>query len=89
MDAWIDLHHTVRRLLRELADDPRYGQQAVLHQSLGELDEMYRLFNRAIDTRDGDVLWILNALPRLYRHRAEPRYQRLLERIGLPEALRQ
>jgi eukaryotic-like serine/threonine-protein kinase len=78
----------VRQVLRELAGDPRLGQQAVLHQSLGELDAMYRLFNRAIDARDGDVLWILNALPRLYRHRGEPRYQQLLERIGLPEALR-
>jgi len=49
---------------------------------------MYRMFNRALDTRDADVLWILNAVPALYPIRGEPAYQQVLARLGLPEALR-
>jgi len=77
-----------RRVLDELADDPRHAQRAVVHLVLGERDEMYRMLNRAIDARDADVLWILNAQPLLHPLRAEPRYQQLLARLGLPEALR-
>jgi TolB-like protein len=76
----------VRRVLAELANDPRFAQRAVLHEALGELDEMYRLLIRAVDARDADALWILNAHPNLYPHRGEPRYQQLLARVGLPEA---
>jgi serine/threonine-protein kinase len=43
---------------------------------------------RAIETRDGDVLWVLPSIPYLYPLRHEPRYQALLERMGLPENLR-
>jgi serine/threonine-protein kinase len=79
----------IRRALRALGeDDPRYGQKAFLHFGLGEQDQMYQMFDRAIDTRDADVLWILNAVPALYPIRGEPAYQRLLARLGLPEALR-
>jgi serine/threonine-protein kinase len=76
----------IRRVLTELAADPRYAQRAVLHEALGERDEMYRLLNRAIETHDADVLWILNAHPVLYPIRSEPRYQQLLDRVGLPDA---
>ncbi|MDZ4675229.1 MAG: serine/threonine-protein kinase [Gemmatimonadota bacterium] len=80
---------TIRRALIQLgADDPRYGQKAFLHFALGEREQMYRMFNRALDTRDADVLWILNAVPALYPIRGEPAYQQVLARLGLPEALR-
>ena len=78
----------VRQILRTLGDDPRYAQRAMLHHLAGEPDAMYKMFNKAIDERDGDVLWILNALPRLHPRRGEPGFQQLLARIGLPEGLR-
>ncbi|MBA2291780.1 MAG: protein kinase [Gemmatimonadales bacterium] len=80
---------TIRRALIKLGtDDPRYGQKAFLHFALGEREQMYRMFNRALDTRDADVLWILNAVPALYPIRGEAEYQKILARLGLPEALR-
>ena len=74
----------VRRVLRALDRDPRYAQRAMLHHAVGERDSMYALLGRAIDARDADAFWVLNAMPYLYPLRREPRYQRLLERIGLP-----
>jgi hypothetical protein len=79
----------IRRALRALGeDDPRHGQKAFLHFALGDKDRMYQMFHRALDSRDADVLWILNAVPALYPIRSEPEYQRVLARLGLPEALR-
>ena len=42
------------------------------------------LLGRAIDARDPDAIWILNSYPVLHPLRKEPRYQQLLERMGLP-----
>jgi serine/threonine-protein kinase len=75
----------VRRVLRELEGDPRYAQQAVMSYLVGDTEATYALLERAIETRDGDVLWVLTSIPYLYPLHREPRYQRLLERIGLPE----
>jgi len=76
------------RVLRELSREHLSAQQALIYAALGELDSMYVLFERAIDARDTDALWFLNALPALRPMRHEPRYQALLERMGLPEELR-
>ena len=78
----------VRRVLRALDRDPRYAQRAMLHHAVGQRDSMYALFDRAIDARDPDALWILNAMPNRYTLRSEPRYQKLLARMGLPEERR-
>lgn len=67
---------------------PRLAQRALLLATLGDRDSMYVLFERAIDARDPDAIWILNAAPMLRPLRHEPRYQDLLERMGLPENLR-
>jgi TolB-like protein len=78
-----------RRVLRSLDRDPRLAQRALLLQAIGETDSMYTMFGRAIDARDSDAIWILNAVPWLRPLRREPRYQQLLQRMGLPEHLRQ
>jgi len=57
--------------------------------ALGERDSMYVMFERAIDAKDPDAIWFLNAIPSLRPMRQEPRYQRLLERMGLPKDWRQ
>ncbi|HEY6061610.1 MAG TPA: serine/threonine-protein kinase [Gemmatimonadales bacterium] len=80
---------SARRVLRSLDRDPRLAQRALLLFALGDRDSMYTLFERAIDARDPDAIWILNSAPMLRPLRHEPRYQRLLERMGLPENLRQ
>jgi hypothetical protein len=64
------------------------AQQALVHAALGDSDSMYVLFELAIDAREPDALWFLNAVPALFQLRPEPRYQALLERMGLPEELR-
>jgi hypothetical protein len=66
----------------------RLAQRALLFAALGERDSMYATFERAIDTRGFDTIWILNATPFLRPLRHEPRYQALLARMGLPEDLR-
>jgi len=50
---------------------------------------MYVMFERAIDAKDPDTIWFLNAIPSLRPMRHEPRYQRLLERMGMPKEWRQ
>jgi len=77
-----------RRVLRAMDRDPRVAQRALLLHALGDRDAMYALFERAIDARDPDAIWILNSVPMLRPLRHEPRYQALLERMGLPESLR-
>jgi len=77
-----------RRVLRAMAHEPRLAQRALLLQAVGERDAMYAMFQRAIDARDPDAIWILNATPMLRPLRHEPRYQALLARMGLPEDLR-
>ncbi len=74
----------VRRVLRELEGDPRYAQRAVMSYLAGETDATYALLERAIETRDGDVLWILRSIPYLYPLHPEERYQDLMRRVGLP-----
>jgi len=49
---------------------------------------MYSTFARVIDARDPNAIWFLNAAPALRPWRQEPRYQALLERMGLPEEWR-
>ena len=66
----------------------RLAQRAVVLAALGDRDSMYVLFERAIDVKDPDALWFLNAIPSLRPFRHEPRYQRLLERMGLPKEWR-
>jgi serine/threonine-protein kinase len=77
-----------RRVLRVMAHDLHPAQRALLLYAVGERDSMYTMFQRAIDARDPDAIWILNATPMLRPLRHEPRYQALLERMGLPEHLR-
>jgi len=77
-----------RRVLRSMSNDPRLAQRAILHYALGEVDSMYALLARAIDARDSDAMWVVNAYSPLRRLRAEPRYQQLLERMKLPREWR-
>ncbi len=79
---------TVRRMLRELDGDPRLAQRAGLLYMTGNKEAMYVMFDRAIAERDPDILQVANAMPFLYPVRKEPRYQRMLEQIGLPSELR-
>jgi TolB-like protein len=74
----------VRRVLGELEGDPRYAQRALLANLLGMPDSMYTLLDRAFETRDADMLQIINAMPYLYPRRGESRYQELLARVGMP-----
>jgi serine/threonine protein kinase len=77
-----------RRILRAMDNGQRLAQRAVVLAALGDRDSMYVLFERAIDAKDPDALWFLNAIPSLRPLRHEPRYQRLLERMGLPKEWR-
>jgi serine/threonine-protein kinase len=77
-----------RRVLREMGRKRLLAGQALVHAALGNTDSMYVLFERAIDAREPDALWFLNAVPALRPLRHEPRYQALLERMGLPEEWR-
>jgi serine/threonine-protein kinase len=78
-----------RQVLRAMEGDPRLAQRAILLHAVGDVDGMYVLFGRAIEARDPDTMWILNSYPVLRPLRREPRYQQLLERMGMPKAWRQ
>ncbi len=74
----------VRRVLGELEGDPRYAQRAVMSYLAGDKEATYALLERAIETRDGDVLWVLASIPYLYPLHGEERYRGLMRRVGLP-----
>jgi hypothetical protein len=77
-----------RAIVKTMAGGPHLAQRALLLGVLGDSADMYATFERAIDARDPDAIWILNSMPSLRPLRHEPRYQALLARMGLPEPLR-
>jgi serine/threonine protein kinase/Flp pilus assembly protein TadD len=58
---------------------------AVLHASLGDVDEAFRWIEVAIGERSSGLI-MLRAHPRLDAIRADPRYRELVRRIGLESA---
>ncbi len=76
------------RAQRALERGGNLASAALLLAALGDKDAMYATFERAIDAREPYALWYLNAVPWLRTWRQEPRYQALLERMGLPEEWR-
>jgi len=56
---------------------------AVIHIGLGETDQAFRWFEKAFQDRSEELLF-LKLDPRLDGIRADPRYQSLVRRIGLP-----
>jgi tetratricopeptide (TPR) repeat protein len=78
----------LKRAISQLEGDPRLAQRGALLLLAGEKDSAYAMLNRALDTRDTDLLQMLNAMPALYPFRQEPRYQDLMSRMGMPERLR-
>jgi serine/threonine-protein kinase len=77
-----------RRVLQAMDDKRRPAQRALVFAALGERDSMYVMFDHAIEVKDPDAIWFLNAIPSLRPMRQEPRYQLLLDRMGLPKQWR-
>jgi tetratricopeptide (TPR) repeat protein len=77
-----------RQVLRAMEGDPRLAQRAILLHAVGDVGGMYAMFGRAIEARDPDTMWILNSFPVLRPLRREPRYQQLLDRMGMPKEWR-
>jgi TolB-like protein len=73
----------VRRVQLELEGDPRFAQRAVIAYLLGDTESTYALLERAVESRDGDVLWVLTSIPYLEPLRGEGRYEELMRRVGL------
>jgi TolB-like protein/tRNA A-37 threonylcarbamoyl transferase component Bud32/Flp pilus assembly protein TadD len=74
----------MRLLQRSLARDARHAQRAVIAHLLGERDATYASLQRAVETHDGDLLWVLTAVPYLYPLREDAPFQAILRRVGLP-----
>lgn len=55
---------------------------AVLHASLGDVDEAFRWLEEAIGEK-ASALVLLRVHPRLDSIRSDPRYRPLVERVGL------
>ena len=68
-----------------MSRDPRLAQRGLLSFAVGDTAAMYGLLERAIDARDSDAIWVINAFAPLRSLRRDPRYQRLLERMKLPK----
>ncbi len=76
-----------RAMLRELETEAQTRfvspvEFATIHAGLGDLDEAYRWIDRAVEERDATLLWRL-VTPGFDEMRSDPRYPRLLERLGL------
>lgn len=76
-----------RQCLRELEGRQEDGYVpafwlAAVHAGLGHLDEAFRQVDRAVEARDGNLLY-LSVVPRRLGLHADPRYASALRRIGL------
>ena len=69
-----------RRSVRNVTSR-RYGF-ALIHGALKEIDEAFVWLDRACDERSWWVMWT-RIDPRVEPLRADPRYQRLLSKLGL------
>jgi len=68
-------------LLADQGEYPAWGI-AYIHAALGEKDEAFAWFEKAIEERDGQVLY-LQTVRRLDPLRDDPRFQDLLRRMNL------
>lgn len=59
------------------------GTDAEIYVVLGEVDRAFGVLENAYRRRDGGLI-LLNAGPRLDSLKSDPRFQQLLQRIGLP-----
>ena len=83
-------HDEARDIIRELQEvsqkqyvSPYYI--AMIYAGLGERDEAFAWLERTFQNRDWWLLW-LGVEPRLDSLRSDPRFDNLLQRIGLDEA---
>ena len=79
-----------RRLIDQLRDESKKGyvspyHAAVIYAGLGEKDKAFEMLNRAAQERS-TMLVYLRKDPRLASLRSDPRFQALLNRVGLPGA---
>ncbi len=58
---------------------------AMIHLGLGEADEVFHDLDRAVDDRNGWLIY-LNADPMFDPIRADPRFPKIVARVGLPVA---
>jgi len=77
-----------RRILRQLQRTSKTTfvsaySFALVHAGLGELDETFAWLDKAYDERSGSLPF-LNVNPRFDSLRGDPRFRKLLGRIGLP-----
>ncbi len=56
---------------------------AMVHAALGELDLAFKYLQKAIDVKLGSVL-LIHSLPIAQDLKGDPRYERILDQIGLP-----
>jgi DNA-binding winged helix-turn-helix (wHTH) protein/tetratricopeptide (TPR) repeat protein len=78
-----------RVILERLLDSSRRGYVpqfylALIHVGLGEYDAAFERLERAYEGRDGDLTF-MKIDPKMDPLRADPRFARLLERLGLHE----
>jgi TolB-like protein/Tfp pilus assembly protein PilF len=69
------------------AGEERYvspGRIAQLCAALGEMDEAFEWWSRAVDLRAVDLIW-LKVLPTLETVRSDPRFGQLVHRVGLED----
>jgi TolB-like protein/Tfp pilus assembly protein PilF len=61
---------------------------AVVYSGLGRMDEAFKALDRAVEERDGNLLYLFVA-PRASGLHADPRFPTILERIGLGHLMRE
>jgi hypothetical protein len=59
---------------------------AIIHEGLGEREQALELLEKAVDSRLGSMIFV-HALAPWQDARSDPRFQALMERIGLPQVV--
>ncbi len=58
---------------------------ATIYAGLGNKDKAFEYLEKAYQERCWDIAWCLKADPRIDNLRSDPRFQSLLQRVGLPQ----
>ncbi len=87
--AMVGKQSEARKILRDLGQRTRQSyvlpfDLALIHLGLDEKDQALELLEKAVDDRNGDLVF-LKLDPRFDSLRSEPRFQDLLRRMNFPE----
>jgi len=74
-----------QEVIKQLESMPANGYIGDVYASIGELDNAFLFYNKAVEMHEGNMLWKKYSLLNIPEFQNDPRTRSLLKRIGLPD----